>query len=196
MVSQPSSSVRSRDPLDAAACNVYPDLRSPIVIVSSRPPNTGFSKVDDDGRPVPFPQNDIPGVIVQQAVLRLDGTEPCHHVARYLLGFLFRRAYTLFWLHHTNAGDILESESLQDVRDGMKGSRLRGNAKMNGAKRTDDIPVMQKSIHVVGPHLPKPSRDLPHPIPPKLHVKSVIKIIDVLEPVGIALFWMLDTGAS
>ncbi len=45
--------------------------------------NVHLSKVDDDGRTVPIPQNDIPdvNVIVQDAVPGLNSTEPLHDLA-------------------------------------------------------------------------------------------------------------------
>ncbi|PBK81782.1 hypothetical protein ARMGADRAFT_1091010 [Armillaria gallica] len=51
---------------------------------------------------------------------------------------------------------------MDDVGDGMKRSELRGNAKTNDPKETEDIPTLQpvrkltrSELRIVGPHLPK-----------------------------------------
>ncbi|PBK71096.1 hypothetical protein ARMSODRAFT_63469 [Armillaria solidipes] len=103
----------------------------------------------------------------------------------------------------SNTRDILENEPLDDVGYGMKRSRLRGDAKMNNAKETGDILALQpmqkpicREFRIVGPHLPKPTRDLPHPILPKLRVRPVVKIAYDLEPVGNGTRLDIMDGAS
>ncbi len=64
------------------------------------------------------------------------------------------------------------------------------NAKMNDAKKTGDVPTLQSvqklicsKFHVVVQYLVTPSRDLPHPILPKLDIRSPLIIMYKLEPV-------------
>ncbi|KAK0227499.1 hypothetical protein EDD85DRAFT_975193 [Armillaria nabsnona] len=82
----------------------------------------------------------------------------------------------------------------------MKGSGLRGDAKMNDTKETGNILVLQSmqqpirsELCVVGPYLPKPIRDLPHPILLKLRVR---KIVYDLEPVWNGIRLDITDGAA
>ncbi len=69
-----------------------PDDTRPLFIAEFRLPDVGLSKVDDDWRAAPVPQNDIPNanVIVQDAVLGLDSTESLRGLAGDPLCFLLR----------------------------------------------------------------------------------------------------------
>ena len=74
------------------------------------------------GERLPVLQNDIPDVhvIVQDAVLGLDSTESLHDVAGDPLCFLLGDVNTRAELRHSDARDIFENESLNDVGDRMK----------------------------------------------------------------------------
>ncbi len=103
------------------------------------------SKVDDDWRTAPVPQNDIPDVngIVQDAVLGLDSTERLHDLAGDPLCFSHRDVNASLELRPANTGDTLENGSLNDAGDRMKGSRLGGDTKTNDAEKTRNVLALQ-----------------------------------------------------
>ncbi|KAK0235507.1 hypothetical protein EDD85DRAFT_955058 [Armillaria nabsnona] len=156
MASPSSSSVHSRDPPHVKR------IWTSVLQSSSLVP--GVSEVNDDRRPIPSPQNGVSGVdAIAQQVLRLDGTEPCHHVAGYPRGLLFSDVDTRFELLHADARNIFANESLDDVGDGMKRSRLREDVKAD----TQQAPCRT----ILSP------QTIPRPILPKFSVTSVVEIV-------------------
>lgn len=124
-----------------------------------------------------------------QVDIPLASLDSARHAERFEPGISRSRIYACNEhqvLYHTGtpiARDIFENESLDVVGDGMKRSGLRSNAKTNDAEKTEDMSALQSmqkpirsELRVVGTHLPKPSRDLPPSIFPKLRLRSVIKI--------------------